>query len=74
MLKSVVADFYVWIDQTGDHLARAIADDDRRWSQTTYQTFETDQRKRWLAARIAWMDEQIYAPTSPVPALVTENI
>ena len=63
-----------WVDRSIDAQQRAIADDNRRWSQTTYTTSEADKKKRWVHARVAWLTAQINAPINPVPATVTATV
>lgn len=50
-----------WLDATMASYSRAWADDQRRWGGVRFQAQEVDYRKRWLSARIAWLDAQIMA-------------
>ena len=50
-----------WLDATMASYSRAWADDQRRWGGGRFQAQEVDYRKRWLSARIAWLDAQIMA-------------
>ena len=63
VLMSALADMggLGWLDATMASSARAWSDEQRRWAMTRFQAREIDYRKRWLSARIGWLDAQIMA-------------
>lgn len=64
----------LYMDSTIDGQQRALDDDNRKWSQTTYVAFEADRRKRFLTDRRTWLDEQITPDPSPVTATVAATV
>lgn len=60
-----LGDYEQAIDRLIDAETLAIGRDDKRWTRTTYTPLQADKRKRWLAARIAWLGAQLTTPTDP---------
>ena len=73
-LLDALGDYNAWIDRMIDAQEAAIDRDSRKWSRTVYTPLEADARKRWLATRIAWLDEQLMADPNPVTDTVSELV
>ena len=62
-----------WLDRLIDAETLAIGRDDKRWTQTTYPPMEADRRKRWLAARIAWLHPRLTAEPDTYSDIYTDT-